>query len=244
MIKFFRNIRKQLLGEGKTGRYFKYAIGEIVLVVIGILLALQINNVNESKKTRIFELKMLSEIRNEIVLDTAYFKMIKNRAQRLANGAMGLTQYYDVENPPIDSLEKHARNIVGYQFMYRKGAYEALKATGIDKVSNDSLRITLTNLYDFVLPRVNLMLVHSQSEYQDWHKHFSKIASLKLISDSLHTKSFTYVPRTDLYKNPEAAQILNGYVSLGKEGVSRVSSALIQSIFALELINRELEQHD
>ena len=50
MIKFFRHIRQQLLGEGKTGKYLKYAIGEIFLVVIGILLALQINNWNETRK--------------------------------------------------------------------------------------------------------------------------------------------------------------------------------------------------
>ncbi len=50
MIKLFRNIRKNLLNEGKTTKYFKYAIGEIVLVVIGILIALNINNWNEAKK--------------------------------------------------------------------------------------------------------------------------------------------------------------------------------------------------
>jgi hypothetical protein len=44
MIQFFRNIHKNRLNEGKTSKYFKYAIGEIVLVVIGILIALQINN--------------------------------------------------------------------------------------------------------------------------------------------------------------------------------------------------------
>jgi len=44
MIKLFRNIRKQLLNQGKTTNYLKYAVGEIVLVVIGILIALQINN--------------------------------------------------------------------------------------------------------------------------------------------------------------------------------------------------------
>jgi hypothetical protein len=47
MIKFFRHIRQSLILENKTGKYLKYAIGEIVLVVIGILIALQINNWNE-----------------------------------------------------------------------------------------------------------------------------------------------------------------------------------------------------
>ena len=50
MIKFFRKIRQNLLSEGKTGKYFKYAIGEIVLVVIGILIALQINNWNQDQQ--------------------------------------------------------------------------------------------------------------------------------------------------------------------------------------------------
>ena len=55
MIKFFRHIRKSLLMENKTGKYLKYAIGEIILVVIGILIALSINNWNEERKNRILE---------------------------------------------------------------------------------------------------------------------------------------------------------------------------------------------
>jgi type II secretory pathway pseudopilin PulG len=52
MINFFRKIREKLLTEGKTGKYLKYAIGEIVLVMIGILLAVQVNNWNEQRKDR------------------------------------------------------------------------------------------------------------------------------------------------------------------------------------------------
>jgi hypothetical protein len=47
MIKFLRHIRQNLIIENKTGKYFKYAIGEIVLVVIGILIALSINDRNK-----------------------------------------------------------------------------------------------------------------------------------------------------------------------------------------------------
>lgn len=53
MIKFFRHIRKNLMETGKTGKYLKYAIGEIILVVIGILIALQLNNANENRKNRL-----------------------------------------------------------------------------------------------------------------------------------------------------------------------------------------------
>ena len=58
MIKFFKKIRQNLLTEGKTGKYFKYAFGEILLVVVGILIALQINlksqeKTNQNNKCRI-----------------------------------------------------------------------------------------------------------------------------------------------------------------------------------------------
>ena len=62
MIKFFRHIRKSLLMENKTGKYFKYAIGEIVLVVIGILIALQINNWNNSRIEVIKEQAILKSL--------------------------------------------------------------------------------------------------------------------------------------------------------------------------------------
>ncbi|AGC78075.1 hypothetical protein LX97_03161 [Nonlabens dokdonensis] len=67
MIKFFRKIRQNLLSEGKTGKYFKYAIGEIVLVVIGILIALSINNLNEQRKANIKEQAILKRLEKEFI---------------------------------------------------------------------------------------------------------------------------------------------------------------------------------
>lgn len=65
MIKFFRHIRKSLLMKNNTGKYFKYAIGEIVLVVIGILIALQINNWNQERMLKIEEATIVKNIHNE-----------------------------------------------------------------------------------------------------------------------------------------------------------------------------------
>ncbi len=77
MIKFFRKKRQNLLSEGKTGKYFKYAIGEILLVMIGILLALQVNNWNEARKVRInFEFG-LKQIYTQIKVN--YFDLLTSR---------------------------------------------------------------------------------------------------------------------------------------------------------------------
>ena len=59
MINFFRRIRKQLADDNKPLKYARYAIGEIVLVVVGILIALQINNWNETVTSRNVELDMM-----------------------------------------------------------------------------------------------------------------------------------------------------------------------------------------
>lgn len=62
MIKFFRKIRQKLLSENKFNKYIFYAIGQIILVVIGILIALQINNNNEAAKKKGKEKIILKEI--------------------------------------------------------------------------------------------------------------------------------------------------------------------------------------
>ena len=67
MIKFFRKIRQNLLMENKTGKYLKYAIGEIMLVVIGILIALQINNWNDTRKLQKQEIQILNELKSDLL---------------------------------------------------------------------------------------------------------------------------------------------------------------------------------
>ena len=69
MIKFFRTIRKDLMEKNKTGKYFKYAIGEIVLVVIGILIALSINNWNENRKNKLSESEYYCKLLADFELD-------------------------------------------------------------------------------------------------------------------------------------------------------------------------------
>ena len=72
MFKFFRNIRQSLLMKDKITKYYKYALGEIVLVVIGILIALSINNWNEARKNRIEQLILINNIIEDLRLDSIH----------------------------------------------------------------------------------------------------------------------------------------------------------------------------
>ena len=73
MIKFFRKIRQKMLTENKFSKYLLYAVGEIVLVVIGILIALSINNWNEEKNIKQSELQFLTRLKSDLTKDTIYF---------------------------------------------------------------------------------------------------------------------------------------------------------------------------
>ncbi|MGA8854790.1 MAG: DUF6090 family protein [Christiangramia sp.] len=92
MLQFFKKIKNKLLTESKFTKYLIYALGEIVLVVIGILIALQINNWNESRKIRVREISQLKSIQEDIMLDKpdksfnlAYPKLFLNSEQQLLN---------------------------------------------------------------------------------------------------------------------------------------------------------------
>ena len=71
MIKFFRHIRRALLAESKFNKYLLYAVGEIILVVIGILIALQINQWNENRRLDVLEKKYLAGILKDLKSDAS-----------------------------------------------------------------------------------------------------------------------------------------------------------------------------
>lgn len=100
MIKFFRKIRQNLLAENKTGKYFKYAIGEIVLVVIGILIALSINNWNENRKNKLAECNYYSRILDDLQIN----EMLLNEALE------GTTDRIKISKKLIVDLNKTTNN--------------------------------------------------------------------------------------------------------------------------------------
>jgi len=83
MIKFFRRIRYDLMEKNKTGKYLKYAIGEIILVVIGILIALQINNWNEKQKLKLQELVLLENVLENIKTDSTSIDSVISNTDRI-----------------------------------------------------------------------------------------------------------------------------------------------------------------
>ncbi|WP_223033791.1 DUF6090 family protein [Hanstruepera marina] len=152
MIKFFRNIRKNLLNKGKTSKYLKYAIGEIVLVVIGILIALAINKWNqkiqESKQGKV----LLERIHHDLVQDTLLFRktveknvVIREDIKHFLN-----TMYSGVENKKqVEKMSATFDKALDQIFSYNKTTYNSIMSTGsINLINNPKLKDDILELYN------------------------------------------------------------------------------------------------
>lgn len=149
MIKFFRQVRQRLLSENKFSRYLLYAIGEILLVVVGILIALNINNSNELKKQRAQELNYLKNIKTDLQLNIAHLDNYIESRQTAINSANEIIAHY--EGKPIADLKVFSRHTVniytGRKFFQINNTYQELINSGnLALISNDLIKGTLLNM--------------------------------------------------------------------------------------------------
>ncbi|MFD1616614.1 DUF6090 family protein [Gelatiniphilus marinus] len=150
MIKFFRKIRQNLLSEGKNRKYFKYAIGEIILVVIGILIALQINNWNEKRKLKDAEIKLLQNFETSIESDIESFEYYIEEYRTIHNSIKLLKAHMDTNLSYNDSLNFHFLNSTAYWSpRIDQGVFSTLSSNDLNLISNDSLKKEIVSFYTF-----------------------------------------------------------------------------------------------
>ncbi|MEN2281321.1 DUF6090 family protein [Algoriphagus sp. SE2] len=106
MIKFFRKIRHNLLTEGNTVKYLKYALGEILLVVIGILIALSINNWNELRKTHNQDNEFLRNLKVELTVDISSLSSRKTQYQAINYNIANTIKLFDRGDENLTSAEQ------------------------------------------------------------------------------------------------------------------------------------------
>ncbi len=149
MIKFFRRIRQNMVFKNKFSKYLLYAIGEIVLVVIGILIALSINNNNEQTKKRAQEVHYLENIKTDLHLNIAQINdYIKTRATAIVS-AKTIIEHY--EGKPITDLEAfnvHTVNIYTWRkFFQSNNTFQELVNSGnLALITNDSIKNIMLNI--------------------------------------------------------------------------------------------------
>lgn len=149
MIKFFRHIRQRLLSEGKTGRYLKYAIGEIILVVVGILIALQLNTAKENWQREKLRQELLIELRSSMMQDTVSLNREKNRLTSAYINAMLLKRVIKEDLPYTEALDSSLafiRRASIFPADYK--IYDRLLAIGMDIINDKDLSNEIIHYYE------------------------------------------------------------------------------------------------
>lgn len=191
MIKFFRRVRQQLLSENKFSKYIIYAIGEILLVVIGILIALNINNTNEIKKQRAKELHYLNNIKSDLKMNIAHLDTYIASREIAINSANTIIKHYEgLSVKDLDAFSFHTVNIYTWRkFFQINNTFQELTNSGnLALISNDSIKSILLNME--TLYKV----------MKDQEEHFRYDAELLLYEPSYNMMDMNSIVQNYTYK--------------------------------------------
>ena len=263
MTKFLRKIRFSLLSENKTRKYLKYAIGEIVLVVIGILIALQINNWNEGRKDKMKEKAILLQLENEYNSNLQQLDAKIQLRKKIVHSGLSLLKYMDEpQDVEKDSVIFHLSTII-FDPTFDPIQNDLISSGNIRIISNEKLKLLLSNWSSDVLAVKELELVNQTHVHQIILPFFNNIGISREVlsvlwenledpfwllgenSDNLDLnpgESSKEIRITDLLSNKKLEGVVANAVSYNN--VSNLESHSLKNRITeiLDLINMELNK--
>ena len=173
MLGLLRRIRRSLIEEGQLGKYLVYATGEIILVVVGILIALSINNWNEGQKETRLSIVLLQELRINLIEDIDDMKSNVGWYKGAMKSAEIILFCFENDLPENDSLNVHyARVALVPQFLPTRSAYQSFQNEGIRILQSDSLRNAILSIYE---ADYTFLIRYSDSEWQTSMEDYSHL---------------------------------------------------------------------
>jgi hypothetical protein len=245
MIKFFRKIRFDLMEKNKTGKYIKYAIGEIVLVVIGILIALQINNWNEMRKLQNTMKSVYSIIKTDLQSDIKNIDLvIKEMApkdsifKRVINNDMTKDDYLKCENCCF----------ILYGFpditLNKRGIKLLEDNSAVFDSHQDSLSIEISNFYAYFNTEIGVALEEVNIDYEDNYSYFKNNKAWfkdyinKVKSDELIIYELT---SSDYMNRVNSFYTLYYESYLGESYLGHLRNYKENALFLIEKINKKIK---
>ena len=177
MLRFFRTLRQRFLNENKFNKYLLYAIGEIVLVVIGILIALSINNWNENLKNKKLETSYLKRIYEDLDTDLLQYESTINKAKERNKRVLFLESAIKDSQLVHKSSDYFLKSIVYANYTYRPAisnhSFEELKSSGrLALIENEVLRVSIAKYYDleFSYSQFDFLREDVQIKYNEYSR--------------------------------------------------------------------------
>jgi len=207
MIKLFRRVRYDLMEKNKTAKYLKYAVGEIVLVVIGILIALSINNWNENAKNKRIEISYLIRISKDLENDLLEFEKTKEITQQRNDRVIFLQHAIEDVDLVHKSSDYFVNSIVIAGYTYRPSisnhSFDELKSSGrLALIQNEELRVSIAKYYDFVFNQSqwNFLAEEVQLKYNEYSTGILNQDQLNKVLSESDTLNITKKQLEDIFQ--------------------------------------------
>ena len=216
MTTLFRDMRKNFMHNGKLQKYMLYSAGEILLIVVGILLALQVNNWNEGRKQKKEEKKVLQEIKEGIELDRIDIQGNIGAYSSSLQSIQILLQAIREDRSYHDSLSTHFSNsLIRTVLTSNEGNFDVLKMKGYDLISSNQLRQKIITLYDNrydLIQEVQNGIYVSNDRLSDYSlHHFDRVVGITYDETTKKSQPGKMVPTDfgNLKKDPYYRSLLN-----------------------------------
>ncbi len=238
MLKFFRKIRQKLLSENKFSKYILYAIGEIILVVIGILIALQINNWNEARKISSSEVSYLNALKAEFEVNQSKLQSVTRINENNLKYARELSELMGKDDSAISVKELRAIiiRIVNAEAQYRPSngvINEILNSGKLEIFKSDSLR--------FMISSWNGELMKVRFQEQD-EVHISRQNLFNIIFKKTNVKEMVKAYDNDAFLLTESKLTSNELALLQSLELENALVRFIASSYYLDYRYRELHK--
>ena len=219
MIKLFRKIRQNLLNEGKTSKYLKYAFGEIILVVIGILIALQINNLNQRRMNQNKEQVILKALKTDFKANLDLLKRENLKSEDAYNASLTLKTLI---KPDVSEFSvKQIDTLISVLFEYQ--TFDPIQGAIVEVLSSGQLGIVQSK--------------EIKNEISRWS---SIMDDLKVDSDIINDYAFNHlIPY--LSKNASISNMLIGQVSAGGQTLKPLPPSDFESNYEHIMTSHEFE---
>ncbi len=170
MIKFFRNIRHRLLSENRFSKYLIYAIGEIALVVIGILIAIQLNGIKNEKEQRADEIVHLENLLSDLKQDKQELNNIIERRVSKSNSLEAIGGFYDKRE--VDDLSDFYAQLMNILYWDAHNPSlltfnELINSGKLSTLSNDNIKYALLQI-DFKYKELFEVRAHLYEDYWEY----------------------------------------------------------------------------
>jgi hypothetical protein len=251
MLTFLRKIRKSLIESspvkasakvgGSARKYLFYALGEVLLVMIGILLALQVSNWNDDRKDRKMEVRVLENMVKSLDLNINQFVIKLDRIQICDQSGEIILSTIQNKNKQSDTLfaHWHAALLNHGNLMLSNSGYESLRNVGFDIIKDEILKEEIINLYENTYLNLGRRQIWGNTVRPDWDKfileHFVR-DPVEVEKSGLVPRDYDFIVNSDyFYGLIDVAQGQRGFY----KGNYEIS--LEETERVLELINSELE---